>query len=70
MEHTIEFMFSGAPVKVFIQPKAVVVKFVGQRFQFTALQAALRERVRAEVNKAGFGAHLGKILTGKLKRSR
>lgn len=63
MEQVIEFMFSGCPVRVQVQPKAVIVNFFGRPLQFSATQAALRERVRVEVRKAGLGRQLDKIIS-------
>lgn len=63
----IEFMFGGAPVKVEIKPKQIMVRFFGTLFDLTATKAALRTRVQDEIRKAGYGAQMDKILTGKRK---
>lgn len=61
----IEFMFGGGQVRVEMLPKQVLVNFFGQRMDFTATKSALRERVREEIRKAGFMAHLNKITSRK-----
>lgn len=63
MHQVIEFMFSGAPVRVEVQDKAVIVHFFGRPLQFGATKAALRERVRAEITKAGLSQHLSRIIS-------
>lgn len=70
MEQLIEFMYCGAAVRVQVQPKAVIVNFFGQRFQFSATKAALRERVRAEIRKAGLSSQLDKIVKNEAAKAR
>lgn len=63
----IEFMFGGGRVKVEFKPKQIMVRFFGTLFDLTATQPALRNRVQDEIRKAGYGAHLDKVLTPKRK---
>lgn len=73
MEQVIEFMYSGCPVRVEVKPKAVIVHFFGRPFQFSATPSALRERVRAEIRKAGMSGQLNTIITkeaGTVRRGR
>jgi len=68
MENTLsplEFSFGGGNVKVEFLPKQVMVNFFGRRLDFTATQAALRERCRVEIRQAGMSAHLEKVLRRK-----
>jgi len=62
VEQLIQFTFGGASVRVEVKPKEVIVNFFGQRFQFSSTQAALRERVRAEIRKAGLSHQLDKVI--------
>lgn len=62
MDQLIEFPYCGGIVRVQVQAKAVIVNFFGQRFQFSATKAALRERVRLEIRKAGLSSQLDKII--------
>jgi len=70
MENSIEFMFNGCPVRVLVQAKAVVVNFVGRPLQFSATGAVLRERVRAELKKAGLGVQMEKALSREWKSTK
>jgi len=63
-------MYCGAPVKVQLQAKAVIVNFVGRPHQFSALGAALRARVQAEISRAGLSAQLSRILIGSSRKTR
>lgn len=67
MENAIEFMFNGCQVKVLVQAKAVIVNFFGRPLQFSATGAVLRERVRAEVKKAGLAVQMEKALARERK---
>lgn len=58
----IEFRFGGGNVKVEFLPKQVIVNFFGNRLDFTATKAALRERCSEEIRRAGLTAHLNKVL--------
>lgn len=70
MEQVIEFTFGGAAVRVQVQAKSVIVNFFGRPLQFSATQSALRERVRAEIRKAGLSRQLDKVINREAETAR
>lgn len=59
----IEFSYGGGNVKMEFLPKQIIVNFFGARMDFLATKAALRDRCRTEIRKAGMGYYLDKVLS-------